>query len=397
MVRVRRLHLTSLCALFTILSVATSGSTDPFTPASPESVGMSSGLLRKAVDSVQTWVRDERIVGAVMLVIRRNRIVLHEAVGWNDRERKIPMATDAICQMRSMTKPLVGSAILMLKEAGRLDLQDKVSKYLPAFDNPRSGGITIFQLLTHTSGITGAIYEPLGGTTFTSLREAVDDIGRKGPEHEPGTRYSYSDPGTSTLGAIIAQVSGMPAETFIQQRLLDPLEMTDSFCVLRPGDPRASRVASAYQGGAKKWTKYWDISEPEVVPFFRASGGLHASAIDYAKFMSMMLRNGLVGSQRLLQEETVRLATRPHADYVATEADRAKASTQYGLHWQVYTDKYRAVEPPLRAGIFGHSGSDGTYAWTDPSQDLIGVYLTQSRGSNTSREFMRMVHAAIVK
>lgn len=395
MTRVRRICLAG--AVFALLPALLGGSTGQFSPASPESVGMSSARLRQAVESVQTWVREDRIVGAVMLVIRSDRIVLHEAVGWNDRERRIPMARDAICQMRSMTKPLVGTAILMLQEDGRLDVGDKVSKHLPAFDNPRSREITIHQLLTHTSGITGAIYEPLGGTKYTSLREAVDEIGRKGPEYPSGTRYHYSDPGTSALGAIIAQLSGMPAESFIQQRLIDPLEMTDSFCVLRTSDPRASRVAVAYQGGPGKWTKYWDLTKPEVVPFFRASGGVHASAIDYAKFMAMMLRGGRFGDRRFLAEETVRLATRPHADYVYTPAEAAKSQSFYGLHWQVFTDKYRAIESPLRSGIFGHAGSDGTYAWTDPSRDLIGIYLTQSRGSNTSREFMRLVQAAIVE
>ena len=297
MSRLRRVRL--LGTFFCVLPALLAGSAEQFTTAAPETVGMSSARLREAVDAVQTWVKDDRIIGAVMLVIRRDRIVLHEAVGLSDREGATPMRTDTICQMRSMTKPLVGTAILMLKEQGRLELSDKVSKYLPAFDNPRSREITIYQLLTHTSGLTGAIYEPLGGTKYTSLREAVDDIGRKGPEYPPGTRYHYSDPGTSTLGAIIAERSGMPAETFIQQRVLDPLEMTDSFCVLRPSDPRAPRVAAAYQGGRGKWTKYWDLTKPEVVPFFRASGGLHASAIDYAKFMALVLRGGRSGDRRL--------------------------------------------------------------------------------------------------
>ena len=398
MARVRAIAQWGLSVVFVcIVSRAIGGSTNPFSVGAPETVGMSSAALRQAVDAVKTWVETERIVGAVMLVVRRDRIVLHEAVGWSDRERGVAMSPNAICQMRSMTKPLVGSAILTLKEEGRLRLEDRVSTYLPAFDNERSRGITIFQLLTHTSGITGEIYQALGGTSYQSLREAVDAVGRKGPEYPPGTRYHYSDPGTSTLGALLAEVSGMPAETFIQRRLLDPLGMTDSFCVLRPGDPRAARVAPAYAGGPGKWTKYWDTSKPEVVPFFRASGGLHASAIDYAKFMAMMLKGGRLGDHRLLSEETVRLATRPHADYVSTPAEAAKSASQYGLHWSVYTDKYRPIDPPLSAGIFGHAGSDGTYAWADPSRDLIGVYLTQSRGSNTSREFMRMVQAAVVK
>ncbi|ESY79550.1 hypothetical protein X740_16735 [Mesorhizobium sp. LNHC221B00] len=353
----------------------------PFSPASPESVGMSPPPLRRAVETAHAWVDEGRIVGAVMLVIRRNRIVLHETVGWSDRERQIPMKIDTIFMMRSMTKPLLGTAILMLKEEGRLTLQDRVSAYLPAFDNERARDITIYQLLTHSSGITGSIVESIGTTQYASLREAVDEVGRKGPEHPPGTRYEYSDPGSSTLGAVAAEISGMPAENFITTRILEPLGMGDSFLdfKLQPGDPRTRRVAASYRrenGESGPWTKSWDNTEPEEVPFFRASGGLFASAIDYAKFLSCMLHGGRFGDRRLLSEETIRLATGP-----------SPVSKEYGLQWEVFGDN-----------VFGHGGFQGTLAWVDRAHDLIGLYLTQSQqtGNATRPEFKKLVESAIV-
>lgn len=366
-----------------------------FARATPDSVGLSAERLEHAATTVRAWVEQGRIVGAVMLVIRHDRIALFETAGWADREQEKRLEPDAICSMRSMTKPLVGTAVLMLMEEKRLALQDRVSKYLPAFDTPAAREITVHQLLTHTSGVTGAIYEPLGGTTYRTLREAVDAVGAKGPTHPPGTRYEYSDPGTSTLGALISIAAGMPVEEFLQKRILDPLGMHDSFCELKPEDSRAARVTSAYRRDGDHWVKYWDPTMPAVVPFFRASGGLYASALDYARFMAMMLGGGEFRGRRLLSPESVRLATSPHSDYVYTPEDAAKRRSFYGLHWIVYTDKYSPVEPPLSAGLFGHSGSDGTLAWTDPASGLIGVYLTQSRGNGTGREFMRLVQAAI--
>src|SRR5688572_9070268 len=100
---------------------------DPFPRAAPEDVGMSSEKLREAAGTVQKWVDEERIVGAVLLVIRNGKTVMHEAMGWSDRERRIPMRADQIVSMRSMTKPLVGTAALMLRETGRLELEDRVS------------------------------------------------------------------------------------------------------------------------------------------------------------------------------------------------------------------------------------------------------------------------------
>ncbi|MBB5538756.1 serine hydrolase domain-containing protein [Rhizobium giardinii] len=355
---------------------------EPFSPASPESVDMLPQSLRLAVETARVWVDEGRIVGAVMLVIRRNRIVLHEAVGWSDRERQIPMKTDTIFMMRSMTKPLLGTAILMLKEDGRLTLQDRVCEYLPAFDNERSRDITIYQLLTHTSGITGSIVGNIGAARYASLRQAVDEVGRKGPEHPPGTRYEYSDPGSSTLGAVVAEISEMPVEDFISNRILEPLRMGDSFLdfKLQPGDPRAERVAASYcreNGESGPWTKTWDNTQPEEVPFFRGSGGLFASGIDYAKFLSCMLDGGRFGDCRLLSEEAVELATGPSA-----------MSNEYGLHWQAFGD-----------GVFGHGGHQGTLSWVDKENDLIGLYLTQSEstGNATRPEFKKLVESAIVK
>ena len=125
----------------------------PFFRSSPEDVGMSSERLRHVVNTVQEWVNNDEIVGAIMLVIRHDKVVLHEAVGWSDREKNIPMERGTIVQMRSMTKPLTGTAVLMLMEEGRLLLDDKVSRYLPSFDNPRSKNITVYQLLTRRSWI----------------------------------------------------------------------------------------------------------------------------------------------------------------------------------------------------------------------------------------------------
>ena len=231
-------------ALTSRLPVQAQEKASPFPQSAAEDAGMSSERLRQAVNAAKDWVHDDKMVGAVMLVIRHDKVVLHEAVGWSDKEKKIPMKVDAIFGMRSMTKPLVGTAILMLLEEGRVPLQDKVSQYLPSFDNPitpaqiaarpyraRSKNITVYQLLTHTSGLTGHFLD-LDRPKYASLRKVADDVGRMGPSFKPGTDYEYSNIGSSTLGALIAEISGMPAEEFIQQRILDPLQMKDSFFLI---------------------------------------------------------------------------------------------------------------------------------------------------------------------
>jgi CubicO group peptidase (beta-lactamase class C family) len=369
-----------------------------FPKAAPEAVGMSSEKLRASVDLIHRLMERRRITGAVLLVIRDGRMVLHEAVGWADRERQIPMRRDQIVSMRSMTKPLIGTAILMLREEGKLQLEDRVSKYLPSFDNDKSREITVFQLLTHTSGIKGEIYTATGGTTFRNLREAVDAVGARGPEFPPGTDYFYSDPGTSTLAALIAERSGMPAEKFISTRILQPLGMKDSFLVDDATQPLRPRVAAAYRMRPDStWLKYWDNTMAPVVPFFRGSGGLYATALDYARFMAAILARGTLNGTRILTPASVELSTQPHAAAVFTPERRAEMNRFYGLNWDIWTDKFRPVDAPFASGMFEHAGSDGTVASADPKRRLIVVYLTQNRGEITRRMVLRSVYGAIVE
>ncbi len=343
--------------------------------------------VARTIALVESLVQRGEIVGAVLYIEQGDSVLTHSAFGWADREAGLAMRPDAIFRMRSMTKPLVGTAVLMLKEAGAVDLDDRVAKYLPAFDNPSKRDITVFQLLTHTSGLTGDIYDTLGGTRFATLREAVDWIGRAGPmAFPPGTSYLYSDPGSSTLGALIAELSGMPAEDFILRRILEPLEMRDSFLNLVPeGDPRRRRVAATYHGKPGAWVKYWDNAQPQLLPFFRASGGLYSTATDYARFVRVMMRGGSHRGRAILAPGTVALALQRHTARVGQPEDAATADQFYGLHWTIYTEKYA----PVLAGAFGHGGSDGTIALADPQRDLIVLFLTQSRGTETRRRVLQ--------
>lgn len=368
---------------------------DLFPRAPPAEVGLSSEGASALVDTVEAWIEADEIVGAVLLLVHRGRTVLHRAVGMADRERAIPMRTDHVVRMRSMTKPLVGTAVLMLVEEGHLSLDDPVAAHLPSFDTPHARGITVFHLLTHTSGLTGSIYATAEGTPFPTLRAAVDSVARRGPTFEPGTDYAYSDPGTSTLGALVAEVSGLHVEHFITRRILEPLEMRDAFLFLSLDHPLRDRVASTYRTpesdtAGTRWVKYWDNTMPQVMPFFRASGGLYATAADYARFLGAMKNGGRLGEVRLLEEETVERATRPHADGVF-EPDTPEAI--YGLHWTVFTER----AAPESRGAFGHGGSDGTYAWVDPKRDLIAVYLTQSRSNETRTRFRELVYRLLLE
>ncbi len=204
------------------------------------------------------------IAGAVTLVARHGVVASLEAVGYQDLETKTPMRNDTIFKIASMTKPVTAVGIMILLDKGRLALDDPVEKHLPEFKGisvserregkeehelrPPSRAITLYDLLTHTSGVVpGRI--PLGqrGPGHESLleftlAESVAYVAQFPLVSQPGTQYAYNNWGFSILGRIIEVVSGQPYEQFVEETILKPLGMVDSFFFV-PSD-RRERIAT---------------------------------------------------------------------------------------------------------------------------------------------------------
>jgi CubicO group peptidase (beta-lactamase class C family) len=346
----------------------------------PENVGLAADQLRQIADRVQGWVEDGEAVGAEILVIKNRRIVLHEAFGWRDRERKLGWERNTIARIRSMTKPFVGTAILMLADSGKIQLSDLVATYIPAFDNPRSRDISIEHLLTHSGGFNQPGY-PQQLRSYKDLREAVDAVGQMGPPTAPGIEYGYSDAGSATLGAIVAEVSGMAVQEFLLSRIIEPLGLDDTFPMLTDGDARRSRVSSTYRRGDGRFDRYWDFEQPQVMQFFRASGGLYSTTTDYARFLAFWIDEGSIADRQLLSPALIYRALSP-----------SPWNREYGYHWQVDP---RGDPGSSDLPSFGHGGSDGTMAWANPEQDLIVCYFTQSRGGSTTGKIQQVVAEAL--
>ncbi len=375
------------CTLIPLLACAgnLAAQAAAFPYATPESAGLSTDRLAAIVEQMDGWVESGEVVGAEILIVKDRRAVLHEVAGWKDRERDESWERNTICRIRSMTKPFVGTAILMLAEAGELSLEDPVSKHIGSFDNERSSGITIRHLLTHTGGFTQPGYpEPL--RSYDGLRDAVDAVGEAGPQNPPATEWIYSDAGSATLGAIVAQVSGMPAEEFIRREIVEPLDLNDTFLNLTDDSPLRPRVASTYQRAPSgSFRKYWDSSSPQVMQFFRASGGMYSTTSDYARFLQLWMDHGTLDSVQLLSPETVSSALEV--------APLSREVHPYGFQWQIFAPAETGATANLPT--FGHGGSDGTLAWAIPDLQVIVVYFTQSRGGDTSQQIRDIVERAL--
>jgi CubicO group peptidase (beta-lactamase class C family) len=338
--------------------------------------------LAAAVDLYRNAVARDELRGAVLYVAHRGQVVLHEAVGYRHYAYRLPMETGTLFRMASNTKPVVAAAVLMLADEGRLTVGDRVSTFLPSFDNDKSREITIGQLLTHSSGLRiRPILYPFEDGEEPTLPNAVARFGAEGPAAAPG-EYSYNNAGYNTLGAVIEVVSGQPLEQFLTSRIYDPLGMTDT---LNHEDPaKLQRMATVYRGrrqggrgGPLVFTQGFTPGDAPDFPVIRASGGMISTTTDYARFLEMYRGGGAFNGTRLLKEASVRAAITPRV--------KSGTNTSYGYGWMIRDD-----------GSYYHTGSDGTMAWVDPAREIVGMVFTQSPGgANPTAEFREIVNRII--
>jgi CubicO group peptidase (beta-lactamase class C family) len=363
----------------------------------PSEVGMDETILTAAVHMYETAVQEDQVRNVVLLVARKGRVVLHEAIGWKDKDRGFAIEKDAMFRMASNTKPVVATGIGVLVEDGKLNYGDLVRKHIAAFDNYRAGAMTIGHLLTHMSGfrIKPIFFEPLiekspEHPNAPSLQLEVDRFGQVGATEPAGTTHSYSNAGYNTLGALVEVASGKPLEVFLRERLYEPLGMVDSYHheVADKLDGKLERMSVVYhlkEDG--QWDVRWKPGAPPQYPFVRASGGMISTAMDYAVFCQMFLNGGVYNGKRILKEETARAMTSPQTASIYTSQQREGRDNYYGYGWNVSRD-----------GVFSHGGSDGTAAWVVPEKKLIVLAFTQSPGQHTGRlgaRFVKLVAASI--
>ena len=367
--------------------------------------GMDLERLARIPIRMQSFVERGAIAGALTLVARHGLVASLEAVGYQDLESKNPMRTDTIFQIRSMTKPVTAAATMILLEEGRLHLMEPVEKHLPEFRGisvsesregekepllrPPSRAITIYDLLTHTSGMRQ--YTSRGPRPVMdhdtllqlTLAEHVATIAQLPLELEPGAKFQYSDVGFTALGRIIEVVAGQPYERFVEETILKPLGMKDSFFFVPPD--KRDRIATWYsleEGKLKVHEVRMALLRPERKnpgPF----GFMFATASDLFAFYQMMLDGGAYNGRRILSRASVEEMTRVHATGVGG----------YGLGWGVRGE--RGGSGLASIGAYGHVGAASTMGLVDPKKDLVAVFLVQRQNCEERFFFMAMAAAAV--
>lgn len=401
--------------LATFAALALSCGTGPESPrgaANPPAAALDMDPDRLAGVPVRMreLVDEGEIAGAVLLLVRREGIVLLEAVGFRDLEAREPMRTDAIFRMASVAKPVTALGIMMLQEEGRLLVNDAVAWHLPAFQGlsvevpeERTGPIRLRHLLTHTSGLATerALFEPahMGMT----LADVVATYAMTPLAAPPGTRFIYSSPGFDILGRVIEVVSGEPYEAFMAARVFGPLGMEDSGFFVPAG--KRDRLPGFYRhedGGLREGARpdsYAGDLPHEGRVFPAPAYGLYSTASDLAALLRMMLNDGLYEGVRLLSPASILLMTSDQSDPFGVAARNGFEISPWGFGWSVA--RLPGVLGGLfgSAGAYGHNGSTGVRIWVDPGKNLAGAFLVHQADRESARAanvFQTMAGAAVI-
>jgi CubicO group peptidase (beta-lactamase class C family) len=381
-----------LCTLLIVIALTARGSAldADITLAPPESVGFSATGLKAYGDALKALVDEQRLAGVTTLVARRGKVVMFDAYGYQDLDAKKPMARDTIFRIASMTKPIVGVAMMMLWEQGKWTLDDPVARHIPEFEDlkvagsngpvPQAHPMTMRELMSHTAGFdVSAPYSKLGiPDTTKPLQAMIDALARLPLPVQPGTDWRYG-PVVNIQGYLVERMSGQTLDEFLRTRLFEPLKMTDTGFWVDPS--KRGRVTRVYTyGDDKKVVTAPNQSDPTRKPvFLSGSGGLLSTTEDYWRFAQMLLNGGELDGARILQPKTIELMrTNVLADGVMVDLYGPKEpGIGFGLDFAIVMDP-AAAKTPRGRNTFYWGGAFGTWFWIDPTNDVIVVGMIQN-------------------
>lgn len=392
----------------------------------PHTSGMSPGRLERVTAVLDKYIDAGALAGAVSLIYRHGEIAHLSTRGFQDADAGTPMQRDTIFGLASMTKPITAVATMLLVEEGKIRLDEPVDRWLPELadrqvlddpegpldevhDSPRP--ITVRDLLKYTMGIgvvgfsgiapdapIAAAFAAQRGRRETTPDEYLEQLGALPLVFPPGEHFIYNT-ASDVAGVLIARVSGMGLDRFLETKIFGPLGMSDTGFWVPPA--KRARLATYYSGGpgalvpvADNDTRY--MAAPA---FPSGAAGLVSTVDDYLAFARMLLNQGEVDGVRILSRKSVELMTTDQM----TE-DPAKRffvgpsfwrGSGFGLGLMLTTER---LDLGPSVGSFWWNGATGVTWTADPHEDLIFLNFIQHRGtpSGFSADYMQAVYQAIV-
>ncbi|MBR0874789.1 serine hydrolase [Bradyrhizobium tropiciagri] len=400
---------------------------DLTTPGDAKSLGFSTARLARIAPWYQARFNsfppsDGLLPGAVVAIAKDGKLAYLQAIGSQDRAQTVPMKTDSIFWIASMTKPVTSVAAIMLVDDGKLELDTPVARYLPELGNmrvatfdpatgmpgldPPKRAMTVRDLLRHTSGVIApemdfafpergitnataesairAIHMIYGWRTVyrrdRTLADFVSSLAGLPLVHQPGEVHEYGS-STDVLARVVEVASGQPFDQFLQSRIFTPLHMVDTGF-----DVPKEKLDRLVDSPMPERPPIWNVTTPAKL--FSGAGGLVSTAPDYLRFSQMLLNGGELDGVRILSAQAVQQMTTnalpPDTRIFGGDEVGARAGTTFGLGFGIRTDPVHSWIPGA-AGSFAWAGYWGTFFWVDPAERLICVQMVQATPGSKGR------------
>lgn len=341
---------------------------------------------------LQDMVGRKIIHGASYCISHKGKVIAHGAVGRNNAiGQDTSMQPDTVFGIASITKTFTATAIMQLIEDGLIRLDTPVGEILPQFKEEPFNGINLWHLLTHTSGLypDGGCFPENIKTAWDFIEEAAKSWDVQGEfdwispaisaglRVPTGTHWQYASFGFVLLGEIVSRVSGKNAHDYIEERILNPLKLTDTSFYANP------EMAKRHFLAREKQREYFDkIISGEIngrdtdgsiwdkIP--STGGGLHSTVYDLVRFGNTFVYNGrfegarILGRKAVEQMSTVQLHNIPDYCWGAKESDR-----KYGIGW----DMRQGLPYSYSQGTIMHEGAGASSLNVDPKEELVAAWF----------------------
>ena len=373
--------------------------------------------LAAIVDWLKADVEKGRIPGAVVLIARNGQVLLHEAVGWADKDKKVAMRRDAIHPIASSTKLITTVAALRLFETNKLQVMAPIAAYLPELKDLKvavgaaatevvapARQPTVHDLMTHRAGFTYFFYPPnplrnryreLGIDRIDNMTadEMLGKLATLPLAFAPGSSFEYSI-ATDLLGHIIERITKKPLDVVLKELVLDPLNMKDTSFVVQGA--ALERFARPLSNDPDPWVFEWlNVTKPPKR--FSGGAGLASTATDYFRVLQMLVNGGSLDGVRLLSPITVRWAL---SDQIGA-TPRGAGHPGDGYSWNLVNPVRVADGGPTFPGSIGDvywGGITGPRYFFDRSERLVGIVFMQGPAIRAAyhAELRAMVYGAIM-
>lgn len=340
-------------------------------------------------------VDEQQLAGVVTLVARRGEVVNLDAYGKLDASTDVQVRTDSIFRLASMTKPIIGAAMMMLWEEGKWTLDDPVATHIPEFEHllvrrkdgdpvPQASPMTMRQLMSHTAGFGRLADYQDANLRGGDLKDMIATLAKLPLAYQPGTEWRYG-PSVDIQGYVVEKLSGQGLDVFLQERLFGPLGMVDTGFWVDPAKrTRVSRIHRYVDGKIAAAGQEGNVFNTAPPKFLSGGGGLLGTAEDYWRFAQVILNGGQFEGRRYLRASTVELM---HTNVLAPGVEVTLYSPDvvglgFGMDFAIVKDPV-AAKTSQGVQSFYWGGAFGTWFWIDPLNELIVIGLIQNVAGST--------------